>query len=163
MRNKNACVTDPNSFVTCSGDIYHTLFSPVIKSDGSVTLVESGKDDINEFISSFREQTDMSYIIKKLAMGDSSVLTSKTPMFGDFTEMPKTYAESLQLVMDKEKQFMSLPLEVRNKFDNDFKKWFATAGSEPWMQKMESVIDKPDEDPRQDTVIIDPVKEDVKE
>lgn len=142
MRNKNACVSDPNSFVTSSGDRYHHIFSPIVCPDGTITLVESGKEDIQEYINSFRDQTDMSYILQRMAAGDTSVLNQKEPMFGDFTNMPTTYAEALQLVMDREAQFMKLPVDVRNKFDNDFRKWFAQSGSEDWFKKMDIVISK---------------------
>lgn len=144
MRNKNACVSDPNSFVTSSGSRYRSIFSPIVCPDGTIQLVESGKEDIQQYIDSFRDLTDMTYILQRMAAGDTSVLNQKEPMFGDFTNMPQTYAEALQLVIDREAQFMKLPLEVRNKFDNDFRKWFAQSGSEEWFEKMDSVISKPD-------------------
>ena len=140
MRNKKSCVTDPNSFVSNPGDRYRIEFSPLVQPDGSIELVESGKIDIQEYIDSFREQTDMSYVIQQLSIGNTSVLSQKEPMYGDFTNMPKTYAEALQLVIDREAEFMKLPKEVRNEFDNDFRKWFAQSGSEEWFEKMKSVF-----------------------
>lgn len=140
MRNKNACVSDPNSFFTGPGSRYRTLFSPIVRPDGTIELVESGKEDIQEFIQSQKAHTDMSFILSRMAVGDTSVLTDKTPMYGDFTVMPKTYAEALQLVIDREADFMKLPLDVRNKFNNDFRQWFAQSGSEIWFEKMASVL-----------------------
>lgn len=136
MRNKKACVPDVNSFHTDPGDCYHTLFSPSVDPDGSIQLIPSGKVDIQEQIDSFRDQTDMSFIIKRLQMGDTSVLSDKEAMYGDFTNMPKTYAEFLQKQIDAQNAFMQLPLDIRNKFDNDFMKWFATSGSDGWFDKM---------------------------
>lgn len=159
MRNKNACVSDPNSFVTSSGDRYRHLFSPIVCSDGTITLVESGTEDIQEYINSFRDQTDMTYILQRMAAGDTSVLNQKEPMFGDFTNMPATYAEALQLVMDREAQFMMLPVDVRNKFDNDFRKWFAQSGSDGWYEKMDSVISKSEKiDPVPSGELTDPIE-----
>lgn len=163
MRNKNACVSDPNSFVTSAGSRYRSIFSPIVSPDGTIQLVESGKEDIQQYIDSFRDQTDMTYILQRMATGDTSVLNQKEPMFGDFTNMPQTYAEALQLVIDREAQFMQLPLEVRNKFDNDFRKWFAQSGSEEWFQKMDSVISKPEKvDLEPSGEISDPIKGDEK-
>lgn len=142
MRNPNARVSDPNSFVTSSGDRYHIEYSPIVRDDGTILLKESGKVDIQEMIDSYREQTDMSFILKRMALGDTSVLTQKEAMFGDFTSMPKSYAEALQLVIDSEAKFMKLPLDVRNAFDNDFRKWFATSGNADWYEKMSPVIPK---------------------
>lgn len=147
MRNKNACVSDPNSFCTDPGSRYRTLFSPIVRPDGTIQLVESGKEDIQEYIQSQKDKTDMSFILSRMAAGDTSVLTDKTPMYGDFTSMPKNYAEALQLVIDREADFMKLPLEVRNKFNNDFRQWFAQSGSEEWFDKMASVLPKEKEKP----------------
>lgn len=158
MRNKNACVSDPNIFVTSCGSKYRSVFAPIVCPDGTIQLVESGKEDIQQYIDSFRDQTDMTYILQRMAAGDTSVLNQKEPMFGDFTNMPSTYAEALQLVIDREAQFMKLPLEVRNKFDNDFRKWFAQSGSDDWFEKMDSVISKPEKiDPEPSGEITDPI------
>lgn len=140
MRNKNAKVSNPNDFVTSPGSEIHILYNPKIQEDGTIILVESGKENIQEFIDSFRGSTDMSFIISRLAAGDLSVINQRPALYGDFTDFPKTYAEALQRVIDAQQQFYTLPLEVRNSFDNDYMKWFATSGSDDWMVKMASVL-----------------------
>lgn len=140
MRNKFACVSDPNSFVTNPGNRYHVIFEPKINPDGTISLTEVGKEDIQAFIEEQRPTTDISYIVKKLQQGDTSVLNQSVPMFGDFTQMPKTYAESLQMVIDAERKFNALPVDVKNKFDNDYRQWFAQAGSDKWIENMKSLL-----------------------
>lgn len=145
MRNKFACVSDPSSFVSSSGDRFHVIYSPKVNPDGSIDLVASSKIDIQESIDSFLPSTDFSWILSRLMSGDTSVLNQREPMYGDFTSMPSTYAEALQLVIDRESQFNQLPLDVRNSFDNDFRKWFASSGSEDWLSKMKPVLSGYDE------------------
>ena len=136
MRNKNAKVSDPNTFITSSGDTEHIEYAPKVMPDGSIELVVSGKTNIDEYINAQRETTDMAYIITQLGLGNTDVLNQKTPNYGDFTEMPKTFAEALQMKIDAEKAFYELPLDVRNKFENDFNRFFATAGSKEWYEKI---------------------------
>ena len=141
MRNPNSRIPDLSEFVSCAGNRFHTLYSPRVLSDGSVELVESGKDDLQEFIDSFRASTDIAFIAQRLAVGDTSVLNSRTPMFGDFVSgVPHTYAEALQLVIDGERRFNDLPLDVRNSFNNDFRRWFASAGTDSWLSAMKDFI-----------------------
>lgn len=144
MRNPHAVVSDPNSFVSHSGDQFHINFSPRVLETGELKLVESGKDDIQQMINSFRDSTDMSFILQRLAVGDTSVLNQRPGMFGDFTQMPSTYAEALQLVIDGRRQFDALPLDVKNSFNNDFRQFLASAGTPEWNEKL-SVL-KPSED-----------------
>ncbi len=40
------------------------------------------------------------------------------PQFGDFSMMPSDYGEALALIQRSEEEFMKLPSEVRDKFDN---------------------------------------------
>lgn len=140
MRNEFSRFSDPNSFFTNPGDRFHIVYTPKILDDGTIDLVESGKDDIQEMIDSWRESTDMSWIIARLKEGDMSVLEQREPVYIDTTELPKTYAEALQLIIDRQRQFYELPVDVRNSFDNDFNQWFSQAGSETWLQKMDPVL-----------------------
>ena len=57
-------------------------------------------------------------------------------MYGDFTQFPKSYVEMLNMVLDGERYFDSLPLETRKKFDNDRGKWFASIGNADWFENM---------------------------
>lgn len=124
--------------MTSSGDEYHIVYSSVINDDGTIDLVPSAKDSIQEYINSFVPQTDMHYIIAQLKNGNTSVINRRPMMYGDFTDAPKSYAQALQMVIDGRATFDALPLSVRNKFDNSFEKWFATAGSPDWISAMSS-------------------------
>lgn len=136
MRNKNAKFPDPNKFVTNPGSDVQILYDPKINKDGTISLIENGKESISQYINSFKEQTDISYILKKLELGDTSVLNQAKGMYGDFSEMPKTLAEVLQLKIDAENTFERLPVEVKQKFNNNFNLWFSSLGTEDWQQKM---------------------------
>lgn len=122
--------------MTSSGDEYHIVYSSVLNEDGTIDLVPTAKDNIQEFINSFAAQTDMHYIIAQLKNGNTSVINRRPMMYGDFTDAPRSYAQALQMVIDGRATFDSLPLSVRNKFDNSFEKWFATAGSPDWLSAM---------------------------
>lgn len=148
MRHPEASVRDSNSFVSSSGDTFHLRFSPRVLENGEIKLVESGKDDIKAMINSFRDSTDMSFILQRLAAGDTSVINQRPGVFGDFTKLPTTYAEALQLVIDGRREFDSLPLDVKNSFNNDFRQFLASAGSPEWTEKLSvlkpSVVEQPD-------------------
>lgn len=139
MRHPDASVRDPNSFVSSSGESFHVRYSPRVLENGEIKLVESGKDDIKAMINSFRDSTDMSFILNRLAVGDTSVLSQRPAMYGDFTQMPTTYAEALQLVIDARREFNALPLDVKNSFNNDYRQYLATAGTPEWAEKLSSL------------------------
>lgn len=129
-----------NDRFTCSGDPIHILYSPVVRDDGTVDLVESGKENTDEIIQSFAESCDLSVIIQRYLNGDIEALNQNVGMYGDFRDAPKTFAEALQLKIDAERMFDSLPVEYKQKFDNDANKFFVKAGSEEWLKILDPLM-----------------------
>lgn len=140
MRNKNAKISDPNKFISCAGDQYQVQYKPVVKN-GVTNLVEDGKIDIKEYINSFKEKTDMAYILKQLRLGDTSVLNARKALYGDFTEMPTTMQEFQQRMIDGQRAFEQLPLDIRNQYDHNMWNWLNDIGSAEWMNIMKPVMD----------------------
>ena len=136
MRNPKARVPDFSGFFSHPGETEHIIYAPSFAADGTIVLSASDVVDIKKEINSYRDQTDMAYILSRLMAGDDSVLTDKSPMYGDFTQFPRTYAEMLQLVQNGEDAFNALPADVRLKFDNDRCKWFASIGTDDWFNSM---------------------------
>lgn len=137
MRHKHSRVPDDFSvFKSPVGDLFHDILSPSFRPDGTFELKVTDRVDIKQEINSHRDETDMAFILSRLMVGDDSVLNPRPPMYGDFTQLPTSYAEMLNMVLDGERYFDSLPLEIRNQFDNDRSKWFATIGSDTWLDAM---------------------------
>lgn len=150
MRNKNAKVSDPNGFITEPGSPERVIYDAQVGPDGVIEVVPAGKDNIQEKIESFRQSTDMSFILKQLALGNNEVLNQEPGMYGNFLDMPKTMAEAMQRQIDAEKVFYKLPVDVRGKFENDYRRWLVSAGSDEWIEKMgfataDEVIEKGEE------------------
>lgn len=136
MRNKKAKVTDPNEFVCNPGEQFKTEYSAKVMPDGTITLEPSGRIDIQEMINSYKDQTDMAYILKQIELGNTDVLQQRQGIYDDITKFPKTYAEMLQLRIDSEKAFYDLSPEIRQQFNNDFNQFFATVGQNEWFEKL---------------------------
>lgn len=144
MRNKNAKIPDISKMFTDPGQDEKIIYEGKLQKDGTVLLVEVGKESMQQMIDAWKEQTDMSWIIKNLEMGNTQVINRVPSCFGDFTEMPKTYAEVLQLRIDAQTAFEKLPVETKQKFNNNFNEWFMEAGEGEWFEKMNIKKDDPD-------------------
>lgn len=105
-------------------------------------LIESGYEDIHELINSFRESTDMAFILNQLRLGNTSYLNPADPMFGDFTEMPTSLADAQQRLIDAEYAFERLSPEIKQKFDNNFNVFIKSLGSELWFKNMGVGLDQ---------------------
>jgi hypothetical protein len=97
--------------------------------DGKEVLVAVGEHDIYPEIQSHAKSVDINEIVLRYQRGDIDVLAQRAGMYGDFTNMPTSYAELYQNVLDAQAYFDSLPLEVRQKFDHSFSKFFTSIGT----------------------------------
>lgn len=130
MRNKYAGVSDPYSFLSCSGSRIQKIYNS--KFDGSsVILEETGSFDLQERINSYAPYTDIAFMLNRLKVGDSSVLTNRLPLYGDFTGMPDNPADAINLYHGAENAFAQLSPEEKLKYNNDFRVWLSSlmAGS----------------------------------
>lgn len=134
---------DKGEFVSNPGDPKHVIYKPKVGKDGIVDLVEAGYENTDEIIQSYAESTDIMTIMNRVSNGEFDLLQARNGIYGDFTGMPKTYAEALQLHIDANRLFASLPADVRQKFDNDENQFFAAAGTAEWAEKLEGIL--PDE------------------
>lgn len=124
MRNKNARIPNIGSIHTYAGTPLHQILEP--RFDGSITkLVSVGEENIQDRIEAQAPYTDINYMLNRLSLGDTSVLSGKRPMYGDFTGLPSDPIEALNLVHQSETAFSQLSSEEKQKYNNDWRRWFA--------------------------------------
>ncbi len=145
---------------THPGNPIKQLYSGSYNERGQVELKEDGTEDIYAFIQSFAESTDIHAIMSRYQNGEVDVLEKVQGFYGDITEMPKTYAEALQRISDSEKVFMSLPVDVRAKFNHSFTEFLSASNDADFLDRLGV---KPDEQPAIEPVVQDVVKNSVAE
>lgn len=128
-----------------TGERFHPTYELQVDENGIHDLVETGKVDTYEMIQSYKDSVDIHNILERFANGDQTALNKNQPMFGDFTEMPKTMAEFQQTLADAEKMFMSLPVEKRALFNHSVSEFVASFGSRKFFEAFGIETQKSDE------------------
>ena len=136
MNNWLKRISDHKRFISNPGSPFKFIYSPKVNKDGSIDLVVKEKTSLYDYIQSFKDSCDINVLIRRYQQGDTAALMRAQTMYGDFTEMPKTYAEFLQVAIDGENYFDTLPPEVRQKFDNNFAKFVAAIGSPEFLDAL---------------------------
>lgn len=113
------------------------LYTPQLLDDGNIDLVPSGKEDLYEFIQSHKDSCDIHVLLARYQNGDVDALSRAQGAYGDFTQMPTTYAELLNAMIAGEAYFNSLPVDVRAKFDHSFEQFMLSMDDMPgWLDKL---------------------------
>lgn len=90
----------------------------------SVTGEKSGIkfDQPSQTLQSFKDDADINCIIARFehtgVLVDSTVSVSRTPQFGDYSDMP-TYQEAQNVIVAANNAFSSLSSKIRERFGND--------------------------------------------
>lgn len=108
-------------------------------TDEGRELVKTGETDVYALIQSRLDETKIENIIKRAtydptALGSQDWQTSET--MTDISEAPTNYHEWYGRIKDAEAEFDKLPIEVKNKWDNDVEKYVMAYGTTEWADKM---------------------------
>lgn len=125
------------------GSRIHVLYQGRVDKNGSLELVESGKEDIYEQIQSHKDSCDIHLILQRYQNGDATALAKVQGTYGDFTQIPKTYADLLNAVISGENYFNSLPVETRAEFDHSFYKFMASMDKPGFLETLGLVQSSP--------------------
>lgn len=128
-------ICDGNSFISSAGSPVKIIYTPAF-SDGQIVLNETGKFDISEFIQAYADSTDMSFILSRLAAGDSSVLNVRNGFYGDSSLLTYDHRAALDTVISAQTYFDNLDKDTRDKFHDSFVEWIQSAGTPEWVSRM---------------------------
>lgn len=109
-----------------SGSGVKKRFSPTFDDEGKFSLVESGEVNVYEEIQSHRDSVDINVLLLKYLDGDTAALERVQGMYGDFSNMPNSYAGILNTMTKSRAIFDSLPADIRSNFDNSFEQFISS-------------------------------------
>lgn len=141
------------------GSPIRTLYGGRYDANGRVVLEEKGKENLYDYIQSFRDSVDLNVILARFANGETDALSKAQGFYADVTDFPKSMADALNRINECEEMFKSLPLDVRQKFDCSFEQFLSQSGSDDWLEKMGLKPDEVDEQQQDDPVVVQEMKE----
>lgn len=103
---------------------------------GQLELVPNGQDDLYDMIQSHAESVNIDTILSKFVAGDPDALAKVQGTFGDFTNLPTSYAEMLNIINESEQFFEQLPLDVREKFNHNFGEFISAMDGRDFAERM---------------------------
>lgn len=128
FRNVYVAMMSDEPVVSNAGSKTRPNYKPMYNENGSYSLVEDGVIHSYEDIQAWKATCDMSTIIERyIRTGDSSILNQRAGFYADVTHLPTNYAELANTLQNADLFFNALPAEVKEQFDFNPAKFFATA------------------------------------
>ena len=145
--NFRTCLSgDSKDFSSESGSKYLDQYEYDFDDKGEVKRTTLHKTDkpINVYarIQADYESCDINAIMRRFALGDSSVLDVKSGFYADVTKMPKTLAEVFARNVEAQRVFDHLPADVKELFDNSYEEFWTEYGSDEFLDKIDQYNDR---------------------
>lgn len=122
-------------FVTNPGNPMKEIKHGELQVDGTIKLVVDRIENTDETIQSYAPSTMIENIMKRIEAGQVELLNQRHGFFMDTIGLPSNMAEVLNLVIKGQEVFEKLPVEIKERFDNDFNKWFVAMDKADFFEK----------------------------
>lgn len=144
-----------DSSVTGSG--VSAVYAGRYDDDGYLVVDEVGTEDIYSQIQSWADSVDINAIVSRYASGDSSALDNVQGFYADVSDLPTSYSEFLNKVLETRDFFDSLPVEYKMKFDNSYENFLVSTQRPDFLDLLsvpasESFSDSINPDPKNEVI-----------
>lgn len=141
FRNKfNAREVD--KYFTNPGSPIKVVRAGKLDKSNNIEVVEKGTENLYAYINSFAQSVDINVIMTKFLNGDKEILLQRAGAYLDISSLPRSFQEMVDIRLNAENLFKTLPIEVKQKFDNNVNQFISNMGSKEWMEIMDTSQDK---------------------
>ena len=98
--------------------------------------------NVYERIQADKDSTDINKLMERFALGDTEALDINKGFYIDARELPKDYREVFDRGIEAEQYFDSLPVELKQMFDNSYSAYFTEMGSKEFEEKYAKYNDR---------------------
>lgn len=117
-----------------AGSPYRKEYGPQLDKYGNKVIVEKGKIDFQAYINSWRDDCDLNILMARFTAGDKESLIQRVGMFADVSKLPTNFNDMMNLTMQAEDIFNSLPVSAKEAFGNNVNNFLSNAGSSEWVE-----------------------------
>lgn len=130
MKFRNQFTNDSNFFVSNPGSKIVADYGLVTSEDGTTSVGVVGEKNLDAIIQSNKATGNVALLVAKYNAGDEEALNRVRGVYGDFRNMPTTYAEMVSRLNECRAVFESLPVDIKEQFDNNPDVFWSEYGTE---------------------------------
>lgn len=130
MKFRNQFTNDSNVFVSNPGSKIVADYGLITAEDGSTAVGVIGEKNLDAIIQSNKDTGNVALLVAKYNAGDEEALNKVRGVYGDFRNMPTTYAEMVSRLNECRALFEALPVDIKEQFDNNPDVFWSEYGTE---------------------------------
>ncbi len=137
MKFRNIYSNDSADFRCNPGQHIVDEYGLVTSDDGVTTVGVVGQKNLDAIIQSNKDNGNIALLVARYNAGDTDAFNKVKGVFGDFRNMPTTYAEMVSRLNECRVVFEGLPIEIKEQFDNNPDVFWSEFGSEKFTKVFE--------------------------
>lgn len=130
MKFRNQFTADSNVFVSNPGSKIVADYGLITSDDGVTSVGVIGEKNLDAIIQSNKDSGNVALLVAKYNAGDDEALNQVKGVYGDFRNMPTTYAEMVSRLNECRAVFEALPVDIKEQFDNNPDVFWSEYGTE---------------------------------
>lgn len=127
---RNQFTADSHVFISNPGSKIVADYGLVTGEDGSTFVGVVGEKNLDAIIQSNKDTGNVALLVAKYNAGDDEALNRVRGVYGDFRNMPTTYAEMVSRLNECRAVFEALPVDIKEQFDNNPDVFWSEYGTE---------------------------------
>ena len=130
MKFRNQFTADSGVFISNPGSKIVPEYGLTTSDDGVTTVGVVGEKNLDAIIQSNKDSGNVALLVAKYNAGDTEALNRVKGVYGDFRNMPTTYAEMVSRLNECRAVFEALPVDIKEQFDNNPDVFWSEYGTE---------------------------------
>lgn len=122
--------------ISQAGDPVKIQYAGEYDKNKNLVVVPKGKINLRSYINSFADSVDIHVLLARFQNGDKEALLQRAGAYIDISALPTNINEFIELSRNAENLFSTLPVEVKEKFNNNVVEFISTVGDPEWIKKM---------------------------
>lgn len=139
---KNRSILKRDRVFTTPGSPIRTIFGSKLDQRKNIVIEKKGEENLYAYINSFADSVDINVLLARFANGDKEALLQRAGAYIDISAMPTNINEFLEYSRNATALFDTLPIEVKQKFNNNVVEFISSVGDEDWKQIMDTSKDQ---------------------
>lgn len=130
LKFRNQYSSDSHVFISNPGSKIVADYGIITAEDGSTAVGVIGEKNLDAIIQSNKDTGNVALLVAKYNAGDEEALNRVRGVYGDFRNMPTTYAEMVSRLNECRAVFEALPVDIKEQFDNNPDVFWSEYGTE---------------------------------
>lgn len=125
-----------NRVISNPGSPIKKVYGAKYDAKHNLVVEPKGEENLYAFINSFADSVDLNVLVTRFVNGDREALLQRAGAYIDVSSMPTNLNDFINLSQSATALFDTLPVEVKQKFDNNVMEFVSMVGSKEWNEIM---------------------------